>query len=155
MNTFHGKTQALTLAMVTLAASACDTQSTAGPMLTDVAVESVASLQGPPPFVFPDGCCFYDGTTVRTVVPPAASPKRGRDDFYAFPGAAAPGQKAVVAVAPGDQGYHSGQWKFHAVTWIAAPTLLTSAADILQAAQDGLLTITRVEANDFKCPIQP
>jgi hypothetical protein len=39
-----------------------------------------------PPFVFPDGCCYLDGVVVRTVVPPAATPDAGRDNFYAVMG---------------------------------------------------------------------
>lgn len=81
-----------------------------------------------PPFVFPSGCCFYQGTVVRTVVPPPTSPEEGTDDFYGFPSTAAAGQKAIVAVAPRDEGYHGGHWKFFSVTWNTTPYLLTSAA---------------------------
>jgi hypothetical protein len=122
-----------------------------------ILVAGVAPAQaGPPPFVFPDGCCFYEDTTVRTVVPPAAVPKEGTDNFYAFPSSAAPGQKGVVAVAPGDIGYHGGHWKFFAVTWNAGetPVLLTSEAAVLAAQAAGDVTVTRVPGNDFKCPIQ-
>lgn len=105
--------------------------------------------------VFPGGCCFYDGREVRTVVPPAAMPNEGRDNFYAFPAGAAEGQKGVVAVAPGDTDYHGGQWKFYAVTWNVPSYLLTSEDAILAAEAEGDVTITRVRENDFKCPIQP
>ncbi len=105
--------------------------------------------------VFPGGCCFYDGGEVRTVVPPAAMPREGRDNFYAFPAGAAAGQKGVVGVAPGDSDYHGGQWKFHAVTWNVTSYLLTSEQAVLAAAALGDVTITRVADNDFKCPIQP
>jgi hypothetical protein len=105
--------------------------------------------------VFPGGCCFYDGRMVRTVVPPAANPREGRDNFYGFPSTAANGQKGVVAVAPGDQNYHGGQWAFYAVTWNVAPYLLTSEAAVLAAAGLGHVSVTRVPDNDFKCPIQP
>jgi hypothetical protein len=107
-----------------------------------------------PPFVFPNGCCYLDGAVVRTVVPPAAAPGAGRDDFYAVTGGVT-GQKGVVAVGPGSAGYHGGDWKFFAVTWNVAPYLLTSAGAVLAAAAAGDVTITRVAANDFKCPIQP
>lgn len=100
------------------------------------------------------GCCFYQGTVVRTVVPPAATPNDGRDNFYAIMGGVAD-QKAVVGVAPGDTNYHGGDWAFHSVTWNVAPYLLTSEAAVLAAAAAGDVTITRVPANDFKCPIQP
>jgi hypothetical protein len=107
-----------------------------------------------PPFVFPDGCCYLDGAVVRTVVPPAAAPNAGRDDFYAVMGGVA-AQKGVVAVGPGSADYHGGDWKFFAVTWNVEPYLLTSADAVLAAEAAGDVTITRVAENDFKCPIQP
>lgn len=108
-----------------------------------------------PAFVFPGNCCFYQGEMVRTVVPPASTPQEGRDNFYAFPSGAAAGQKGVVAVAPGDQDYHGGHWAFYAVTFNVIPYLLTSEEDVLAAADAGDVSITRVPANDFRCPIQP
>ena len=107
-----------------------------------------------PGFVFPGGCCFYDGGEVRTVVPPAANPNEGVDNFYAVMEGAG-GQKAVVAVAPGDADYHGGKWAFHLVTWNVAPYLLTSEDAVLAAEEAGDVTITRIATNDFKCPIQP
>ena len=85
-----------------------------------------------PGFVFPGSCCFYNGVAVRTVVPPSAMPNDGVDNFYAVTGGAM-GQKAVVAVAPGNTNYHGGHWAFHSVTWNIAPYLLTSEASILAA----------------------
>ena len=114
-----------------------------------------AQAQSPPPFVFPDGCCYYNGAIVRTVVPPAATPQEGTDNFYAFPDGAAAGQKGVVAVAPGAANYHGGHWKFYAVTFNVTPYLLTSEAAVLAAQDAGDVTVMRVAANDFKCPIQP
>lgn len=120
-------------------------------LLATAAVASAAR----PGFVFPGGCCFYEGGSVRTVVPPAAMPNEGIDPFYAVMGGATD-QKAVVGVAPGDAGaYHGGHWAFHSVTWNVAPYLLTSEADVLAAAAVGYVTIVRVAANDFLCPIQP
>ena len=121
--------------------------------LVILAATVTPALASPPPFVFPAGCCYYENTIVRTVLPPAATPNEGRDNFYAVMGGAA-GQKAVVAVAPGDVGYHGGDWAFHSVTWNVAPYLLTSEAAVLTAAAAGDVTITRVPANDFLCPIQ-
>jgi hypothetical protein len=135
--------------MVTLVG--CGPESTTEPLSADLAV--VPSFARA--VVFPGGCCFYEGREVRTVVPPAASPQQGRDNFYGFPQSAAVGQKGVVAVAPGDTDYHGGQWAFHAVTWNVSPYLLTSEAAVLAARDAGDLTVTRVAQNDFKCPIQP
>ncbi|MGH2611216.1 MAG: hypothetical protein ACRDHF_19210, partial [Tepidiformaceae bacterium] len=38
-----------------------------------------AASNSRPPFVFPSGCCYYEGRVVRTVVPPASTPQAGRD----------------------------------------------------------------------------
>jgi hypothetical protein len=106
-----------------------------------------------PGFVFPGGCCLYQGQVVRTVVPPAAFPNTGLDNFYAVGGGVA-GQKGVVAVAPGDVGYHGGHWAFYSVSWNVTPYLLDSEGAVLTAASAGDVTITRVPAMDFLCPIQ-
>ncbi len=118
---------------------------------------STSAFAAPPAFVFPGGCCFYNGMVVRTVVPPAATPREGRDPFYGFPVSAASGQLGVVGVVPGSPNYHGGQWMFYAVTFNGGvtPYLLTSEAAILAAGVAGDVTITRVPALDFKCPIQP
>jgi len=118
-----------------------------------LALSAVPAQAARPGFVFPAGCCFYDGGMVRTVVPPAAFPGGGTDDFYMVVGGAT-GQKPVVAEAPGDVGYNGGRWAFHLVEWSDAPYLLTSAGAVLAAEAAGDLTITRIEANDFLCPIQ-
>ena len=87
-------------------------------------------------------------------MPPASTPQQGRDNFYAISNGLAT-QKGVVAVAPGDSNYHGGHWKFHTVTFVVAPYLLTSEGAVLAAAAAGDVTITRVPENDFRCPIQP
>jgi len=139
---------ALTLALLGCAEPAAVQSGISAPVFA-------AASDGTPPFVFPAGCCYYNGQMVRTVVPPAATPQEGTDNFYGFPGAAAAGQLGVVGVIPGVPGYHGGHWKFHAVTWNVTPYLLTSEAAVLAAAAAGDVTATRVPANDFKCPIQP
>ncbi|UCF02635.1 MAG: hypothetical protein JSV14_02980 [Deltaproteobacteria bacterium] len=100
------------------------------------------------------GYLFYDGEVVRTVVPPATMSKPGRDDLYVVM-QGVQGQLAIAAVAPGDTDYHGGKWAFHSVTWNVDPYLLTSEADVLAAEAAGDVTVTRVPAMDFKCPIQP
>jgi hypothetical protein len=113
---------------------------------------SVAMAKSPASANF--GFLFYDGMTVRTVVPPAAMPKPGRDDFYAVMNGVED-QLGIAAVAPGDKDYHGGKWAFHSVMWNEEPYLLTSEADVLDAASAGEVTIMRLPQNDFKCPIQP
>ena len=100
------------------------------------------------------GRLYYEGAVVRTVVPPAAMPNEGVDDLYAIMDGAE-GQLPVIAVAPGRPGYHGGKWAFHSVTWNVAPYLVTSEAELLEAAGSGDVTINRVPGNDFKCPVQP
>jgi len=139
-------------AAVLLAVVGCSPGDVAQPAAAAPLASVVASAR--PPFVFPSGCCFYQGRVVRTVVPPASTPQEGRDNFYGFSSGAA-GQKGVVGVAPGDQDYHGGHWAFHAVTFTGTPYLLTSEEAVLAAAAEGDVSITRVAANDFRCPIQP
>lgn len=100
------------------------------------------------------GQLYYEGTIVRTVVPPAAVPNAGRDNFYVVTNGAA-GQLGIAAVAPGAQNYHGGQWAFHFVTFNVASYLLTSEGAVQAAAAAGDVTVTRMPMKDFKCPIQP
>jgi hypothetical protein len=141
------------VAAVALTVAGCSPGDVARPNAAAPLASIVASAV--PPFVFPDGCCFYEGRVVRTVVPPASTPQEGRDNFYAFPGGAAAGQLGVVAVVPGDADYHGGHWAFHAVTFTVTPYLLTSEEAVLAAAAAGDVSITRAGANDFRCPMQP
>src|SRR5207247_4765697 len=60
------------------------------------------------------GNLYYNGTIVRTVVPPAAFPNEGRDNFYKVTNGAT-GQLGIVAVAPGSSYYHGGHWKVFTV----------------------------------------
>jgi hypothetical protein len=139
--------------VVGLGGSGCNQ---ASPVQSDPVSElALSSKGGPPPFVFPATCCYYEDEIVRTVVPPAQSPQTGTDNFYGFPSGAAEGQLGVVGVAPGDTDYHGGHCKFHAVTWNLPPYLLTSEDAVLAAATAGDVTITRDPSMDFKCPIQP
>ena len=67
------------------------------------------------------------------------------------------GQQSVGEAAPG-QGYNGGRWIPVPTTWQVAEgerPLLTSAADVLQAADDGLLTIgvPLSEEGAFVCPL--
>src|SRR5437867_6613167 len=73
-------------AALTLALLSCAEPTAVQPEI--VAPAFAAASNGTPPFVFPAGCCYYNGQMVRTVVPPAAAPQEGTDNFYGFPGAA-------------------------------------------------------------------
>ena len=120
-------------------------------VLMAVAIVAIAAITIAKPGF---GNLYYDGHVVRTVVPPAKMPNAGLDDLFAIMGGVQ-GQLAVVAVAPGAAGYHGGKWAFHSVTWNTTPYLLTSAAAVMAAQSAGDATVTRIPANDFKCPVQP
>jgi len=117
-----------------------------------IMLAAAQSVQAQPGF----GELFYNGGVVRTVVPPAAMPMRGRDNIYPIANGVE-GQLPVAAVAPGDRNYHGGKWAVHSVMWLseATPFLLTSEDEVLAAYRDGYVAITRVLEADFKCPIQP
>jgi hypothetical protein len=102
------------------------------------------------------GLLFHDGATVRTVVVSAPLPNGGSDPFYAVTNGAE-GQLGIAGLAPGDAGYSGGDWAFHAVTFNegVTPYLLTSEEAVLTASAAGDVTITRIPANDFRCPVQP
>ena len=101
------------------------------------------------------GNLYYNGTIVGTVVPPAAFPNEGQDNFYKVTNGAA-GQLGIVAVAPGSSGYHGGHWKVFTVTFNSeiTPVLLTSEQAVLSAQSAGMVTVTRNAAADFLCPVQ-
>src|SRR5438132_13868793 len=98
------------------------------------------------------GHLYFNGTIVRTVVPPAAFPNTGIDNFYKVTNGAA-GQLGIASVAPGADGYHGGHWKVFVVTFNqdAAPVLLTSQAAVLAAQSAGTVTVTRNASADFLC----
>ena len=93
---------------------------------------------------------WLDGVQVRTILPPAASPKEGTDPFYMVPGTG-----GVAAVGPGSAGYHGGHWQVFVVSWNVAPYPLTSVAAISTAEAAGDISISRAADLDFLCPIQP
>jgi len=102
------------------------------------------------------GSLFYNGAIVRTIVPPAAFPNTGIDNFYKVTNGVT-GQLGIASVAPGADGYHGGHWKVFIVTFNpeATPVLLTSQAAVLAAQSAGIVTLTRNASADFLCPVQP
>jgi len=99
---------------------------------------------------------YYNGTIVRTVVPPAAFPNEGLDNFYKVTNGAT-GQLGIAAVAPGSSDYHGGHWKVFTVSFNSGvtPVLLTSEQAVLSVQNAGMVTVTRNAAADFLCPVQP
>src|SRR5712664_1786622 len=102
------------------------------------------------------GNLYFNGTIVRTVVPPAAFPNAGLDNFYKVTNGAT-GQLGIASVAPGSLDYHGGHWKVFTVTFNIGetPVLLTSEQAVLSAENTGMVAVTRNSAADFLCPIQP
>ena len=100
------------------------------------------------------GHLFYNDNIVRTVVTPVAIPNEGTDNFYKVTNGAT-GQLGIAAVAPGADGYHGGHWKVFTVTFKdgVTPSLLKSETAVFAAG--GSVTVTRVGAADFLCPVQP
>lgn len=102
------------------------------------------------------GTLFFNGGAIHTVVPPAAFPNAGTDPFFKVTNGAT-GQLGIAGVAPGSAEYHGGAWAVNLVSFKAGvtPYLLTSAAAVQTAAAAGDVTVTRVPAADFRCPVQP
>lgn len=102
------------------------------------------------------GHLFYNDNVVRTVVTPVSIPNEGTDNFYKVTNGAT-GQLGIAGVAPGAAGYHGGHWAVHTVTFSpgVTPFLLKSQAEVLAAQTAGSVTVTRVGAADFLCPVQP
>ena len=102
------------------------------------------------------GHLYYNGTIVRTVVPPSAFPNEGRDNFYKVTNGVS-GQLGIAGSAPGSGDYHGGAWKVFVVSFKegATPVLLTSESAVLAAQSAGMVAVTRNAAADFRCPVQP
>src|SRR5215471_4014655 len=102
------------------------------------------------------GNLYYNGSIVRTVVPPAAFPNGGVDTFYKIDNGVA-GQLGVAGSAPGAPGYDGGHWAVSHAAFNAGvtPYLLTSASAVTTAQSAGDVTITRTPSQDFLCPVQP
>ena len=120
-------------------------------LCTILAVPVGASFAAKPGF----GNLYYNDTIVRTVVPPSSFPNEGRNNFYKVTNGAE-GQLGIAAVAPGDTNYHGGHWKVFKVTFNGGvtPYLMTSEAAVHAAEDAGDVTIIRVAAEDFLCPVQ-
>lgn len=96
------------------------------------------------------GEVYYEGELLTVILPPASTPKEGKDALYAFPNGE---QKSVSAVAPGNKNYHGGQWAVWLVEWVAEPYLLTSYDEVMAAFNAGEISITRAPEADVKCPV--
>ncbi len=133
--------------MSQIAAAAAAMVLTAAPLA--VALPAQADSSNPQGANF--GKLYYDGSVVRTVATPTSQPGQGVDAIYPVTDGV-PGQLAVTSAAPGDN-YHGGRWAVNVVSWNTSPYLLTSDEAVLEAAEAGHVTITRMPVADFVCPV--
>jgi hypothetical protein len=112
----------------------------------------VALLAGPAGAQTGQGQLYLDGDIVGTVVNPAALPGGGTDPFFMVTNGVE-GQLGIAGVGPGQPGYTGGDWAVFQVTFTVTPYLLTSDEAVEAAEKADDITVTRVPAADFRCPI--
>lgn len=104
------------------------------------------------------GMLYAEGATFRTFGTPAhVDPGTGTDPIYTFTNSSNADQLSVARYAPG-QGSHGGRWAVYHATWVDAEdagNLITDFETLQGYADQGLLTLVRDEAADFRCPILP
>jgi hypothetical protein len=104
------------------------------------------------------GMLYAEGDVYRTFGNPArVDPGTGTDPIYTFTNSSNADQFSVARYAPG-KGSHGGRWAVHHATWVNAEdsgNLITDFETLESYASQGLLTIVRDEAADFRCPILP
>ena len=126
-------------------------------LLSTLLVAAVASpalgRANPKPF----GMVYAATETYRTFGVPANVPDgTGNDNIAAFTNGVA-GQLSVSEVAPGEPGYNGGRWAVHTATWTAdaTPVLITDWETLQAFVAAGDVVLTRMPADDFRCPLLP
>lgn len=105
----------------------------------------------------PPGLAFYvDGVRYRTIDTPTdlsntGAPAHSFDRIYALGGTLV----NVAEAKPGDRDYNGGRWMVLPVTWHTSPVQLTSAEQVLDYAEVGLLSIATTPVKMFVCPVIP
>jgi hypothetical protein len=100
------------------------------------------------------GTIYAEGEAFRTFGSPArVDPGTGTDPIIAFTNF---DQGGVAQSAPGP-GSHGGRWAVWLATWVdpADAHLLTDYDDVLALVSAGEITLQRMPAADFRCPILP
>ena len=100
------------------------------------------------------GTVYADGQTYRTFGTPArVDPGTGTDPIISFSNF---DQGGVAENAPGP-GSHGGRWAVWVATWVdpGDAYLLTDFDDVLALVSAGRITLQRMPAADFRCPILP
>ena len=108
---------------------------------------------GPPKLAF-----YVDDVRYETVGTPTdffgtGAPDSSYDRIYAL----GSGLINVAEAKPGDRDFNGGRWQVYVVTWAqgVTPVQYTNDQQILQAAQDGLLTIGATPVKEFFCSVSP
>ncbi len=119
-------------------------------LLTALAAGSTFAGNGPPHLGF-----YVDGQTYRTVGTPTdffgtGAPESTFDRIYDLGGN---GLLNVAEAKPGDRDFNGGRWMVLPVTWNVTPYQLTSAEDVLAAADNGELSIASSPVKEFFCPV--
>jgi hypothetical protein len=100
------------------------------------------------------GTIYAEGDAYRTFGNAArVDPGTGTDPIIAFTNF---NQGGVAKFAPG-AGSHGGRWMVYMATWVDAGDahLLTDFDDVIALVNSGDITLQRVAAADFRCPILP
>lgn len=105
--------------------------------------------------------------TVATDTEFKSPPENTTDVLFNFAESGLEGQRSVSEAAPGDRDYNGGRWNVMAVAYTEAGLAffdddedgtvdfeLTSAEEVLEAAEMGLITITKANFY-FVCPLRP
>jgi len=100
------------------------------------------------------GTIYAEGEAYRTFgTPSRVDPGTGTDPIIAFTNF---NQGGVAEFAPGD-GSHGGRWMVYLATWVdpGDAHLLTDFDDVIALVNSGDITLQRMPAADFRCPILP
>jgi hypothetical protein len=111
---------------------------------------SAASAGGPPALSF-----YVDDERFRTIGTPTdlsntCAPAHSFDRIYALGGSLI----NVAEAQPGDRDYNGGRWMVLPITWNTTPVQLTSAEQVEDYADLGLLEIGD-PVQMFVCPVIP
>jgi len=100
------------------------------------------------------GTIYAEGEAFRTFGNAArVDPGTGTDPIIAFSNF---DQGGVAKYAPG-RGSHGGRWMVWVATWVdpGDAHLLTDFDDVMALVNTGEITLVRMPAADFRCPILP
>lgn len=122
-------------------------------LLIVAAVPAFAAGPNFGPAIYADGRTW--GTKGLSQLPaPNEHNRQSFDGLFVFAPGAVEGQLPVAEAAPGNRSYNGGRWIVNQVTWVGAPELVTSYAQLMALEQAGQVTITNLDTY-FECPLLP